>query len=249
VLGDGETINLPEPACFDPASLNIAVIAGDYDEMNLLLQNMGFVNYTVVDGLDADVLEGFLSDTANLAPYDILFFNGGHVEEHIFYDTNPANKTPDLVAENLQDYVADGGSVYASDWAYDVVESVWPAAIDFLGDDYTPNAAQLGDYDNVKAIVTDAAMAEFLGSQQANVIFDLPVWPAMNSVEPYVSIHLTGTVHYREGQESYTLASVPLLASFSGGKGRVAFSSFRVAANQTDEMMQIFQYMMYDVSK
>jgi hypothetical protein len=249
-LGDGENIVLPEPVCFDPQALNIAVITGDYDDMAKLLEKMGFINFTIIDGKDFDGLKGFLTRPENLEPFDVIFFNGGHVEEGIFYSKDPTNRTPEVVGVLLEEYVWNGGSVIASDWAYDDIELVWPDSIDFLGDDYTPNAAQLGEYAEFESTVTDASLAGFLGDQtNLSIEYDLPVWPPMVQVEPYVSVHLTGDVKYREGTQSYTLEDVPLLVSFSGGQGRVAFSTFRVAANQTPEMALVFQYMMYNVSK
>ena len=243
----GEHVELEEPNCFEPLEVSIALVSGDYDDVHLVLQNMGFANFTLVDGTDADDLAAFLSDSANLDPYDIVFFNGGHAEEGIFYDVNPANTVPETVRQSLSDYVSGGGSVFATDWSYDILELGWPEAVDFLGDDATPNAAQLGEYDLINAMVTDEALAEFLGTESVQIEYDLPVWPPITSVEGFVSIHLTGTVRYREGSSAYTLASVPLLVSFSAGNGRVGYSTFRIAANQSDEMVAILQYMMNEL--
>ncbi len=247
-VGDGEAIKLKEPSCFDPVSLNIALITGSYDDIHLVLQNMGFANYTLIDGSDSGVLEDFLTDPANLAQFDILFFNGGHHEQDIFYTTNVGNHVPEAVVQNLQEFVSAGGSVYASDWSYDVIEAAWPEAIDFLGDDKQPNAAQLGEYDLIKAKVTDEYLSQFLGKTDVNIEYDLPVWPPITSVEGYVSIHLTGTVRYREGTSTYTLASVPLLVTFAGGEGRVGFATFRVAANHDADMVLLLQYMMHELN-
>jgi hypothetical protein len=247
-LHAGEEFNLPEPDCFDPTSLNILVVTGDYDNTEALLQNMGFTNFSLLDGLDEDVLADFFRDPANLAQYDVIFLNGGCLERHVFWDTNPANDTPKIIAQNLKDYVYEGGSIFATDWAYDVIEAAWPDAIDFVGDDRTHDAAQVGEYDTVKASVTDEALSAYIADTTTEIDYDLPVWPPINSVEPYVSIHLTGSVHYREGESTYTLASVPLLVSFSGGNGRVAFSTFRIAANQTEDMTYIVQYVFHELA-
>lgn len=246
---DDEHIELDEPECFDPLALDIAIVTGDYDDVQLVLESMGFSNYTLIDGTDAQTLLTFLSDVENLRQYDVVFFNGGHVEDGVIYDRNPDNTVDDAIRANLDTYVQEGGSVYASDWSYDVVEQTWPDYIDFLGDDEEPDAAQLGDYAMVTASVTDESLSSFLGKTQLEVEYDLPVWPPVTTVEPYVSIHITGTVEYREGQNSYTLASVPLLVSFSAGSGRVAYSTFRVAANNNDDMILTLQYMMHDISE
>jgi hypothetical protein len=247
-LNAGEQVSLPEPDCFDPTSLNILVVSGNYDNTEVLLQNMGFTNFSLLDGLDESLMVGFFSDPANLAQYDVIFINGGCLERGIFWDTNPANPTPSLVSTNLKDYVYNGGSIFATDWAYDVIEASWPDALDFVGDDRMHDAAQVGEYDTINAQVTDEALSAYIGDTTTDIDYDLPVWPPMNSVEPYVSIHLTGSVHYREGEATYTLASVPLLVSFSGGNGRVAFSTFRVAANQTEDMTYVVQYVFHELA-
>jgi hypothetical protein len=46
---------------------------------------------------------------------------------------------------------------YASDWAYDVVEQIWPEAINFVGADEIPDSAQMGEYGMVTATVADLA--------------------------------------------------------------------------------------------
>lgn len=248
IVGDNEDIVLPEPVCFDPKSLNIAVVTGDYDNMQKLLENMGFINYSIIDGKNADELTDFLTRPENLEPFDVIFLNGGHVEEGIFYSDDPTDRTPEIVSILLDEYVWNGGNVVASDWAYDDIELVWPDAIDFLGDDLEPNAAQLGEYASFEAEITDDSLSEFIGADKVQVEFDLPVWPPMVQVEPYVSVHMQGDVSYREGTESYVIEDAPLLVSFSGGAGRVAFSTFRVSANRNEQMSGIFQYIMYNVS-
>lgn len=243
-LHDSEVLYLDEPACFDPTALDIALVSGDYDDVQRVLESMGFTSYTLIDGNDPEQIRAFVTDIESMRRFDLIFFNGGHLEKTIFYDTNPANETPAIVKANLQAYVNEGGSVYATDWAYDVIEQTWPDPIDFMGDDKTPDAAQLGEYDVINAAVTDESLASFLGKNQIEVEYDLPVWPPINAVEAYTSIHLSGTVRYREGQSSYTLASVPILVSFSQGRGRVGFSTFRIAANNNADTMLTLQHIL-----
>ena len=243
-VGDAEDVLLPSPTCFDPTALDIALISGDYDDVDTLLQDLGFTSYTVVDGGDPIALSAFLTDPDMLSKFDVVFFNGGHVEAGVIYDSNPANPIPNRVSQTLQAYVASGGSVFATDWAYDVVERAWPDAVDFMGDDRTPNAAQLGEYESVEAAVTDESLAAFIGGPRMSVEYDLPVWPPIVTAQPYVSVHLSGTVSYREGQSSYTLPAVPLLVSFSEGQGRVGFSTFRFASNRQDDTRLALQHLL-----
>jgi hypothetical protein len=245
-VGSGETIQLDEPDCFDPLALDVAVITGDYDDFNLVLDQMGFANYQLIDGLDEAALTTFLDDPSELEKYDIIFFNGGFIEEGVIYDTEDGTDTgPTQRIANIVDYVAGGGSIYASDWAYDVVEEGWPDRADFVGADEVPDDAQKGDYEVVTAAISDTALAEFLGKNYLDVTYDLPVWAPVESVASSVSVHLTATVPYSDGLSDYTLTSVPILYSFNSGDGKVVYSTFRVARNASDDMVATLQYMMY----
>jgi hypothetical protein len=248
-VGDGDEVALEEPDCFDPLQLDVAVVMGDYDNFDLVLDNMGFANYYVVEGVFESELVTFLSDVEAMKTYDIIFLNGGHVEENVIYDLedgDAAGQTAQIKA-NILEYVQAGGAIYASDWAYDIVEQVWPDRIDWVGDDAVPDDAQHGEYDLVTANIRDAAMADWIGNDSMEIEFDLPVWPPMESVEGSVTTHLEANVTYRVGTNSYDLAQVPIMVSFSSGEGRVVFSSFRVAKNSSTDMLLILQYMMYNL--
>lgn len=245
---ENQGVELPEPDCFDPLSLDVAVIAGDYDDFGEVLTDMGFVNYKTVNGTDPDELVDFLSTVENLTKYDIIFINGGVIEDGVFYNVaDPTNETPDTVMANIKTFVEGGGGLYASDWSYDVVEVGWPDKITFVGTDAIRDDAQKGDYKMVQAAVQDANLSEYLGKQYVQVEFDLPVWPPIQNTADSVSVHLAGTVPYSDGLSSYTLASVPLLVSFNAGNGNVAFSSFRVVRNAGTDMYGVLQYMMYNL--
>ena len=245
-LPSGEVVELPEPGCFDPLEVDVAVITGDYDDFQLVLSNMGFANYTLVDGLDQDDITSFLTDAEEMSHYDIIFINGGALEEGVLTSSTDSALS-EQIRSNLASYVSAGGQVYASDWAYDFVETVWPDPIDFMGEDDILDDAQVGEYGLVSAAVADAPMAEWLGSDYVQIEYDLPVWPPIQSVEPAVSVHLSGTIEYRDGTHTYSLSGVPLLVSFTSGEGRVVFSTFRVAPNASTDMMLVLQYMIYNL--
>jgi hypothetical protein len=248
-VGDGDFVQLDEPECFDPLQVDVAIVAGDYDNFDTVLSSMGFANFFLVDGTNPTELTDFLSDTAAMSQYDIIFFNGGHQEEDVIYDTDASDTAGvhSTVVQNIRDYVSAGGSVYASDWAYDVIEQGWPDRMTWVGDDTIPNDAQMGEYTTVSATVKDEAMADWLGSSTISVQYDLPVWPPIASAAESVTTHLEANVSYRQGTESYNLAQVPVLVSFTSGEGRVVFSTFRVARNGSDDMLLILQYMMYSL--
>jgi hypothetical protein len=310
-IDEREDVQIDEPDCFDPLELDVAVVTGDYDEFQDVLDHMGFANYELIDGLHAAEMAGFLMDLDTMLQYDIIVFNGGHVEEGMVYeipeeeeeeegpgsifdgdDTGSADDPPEdtgspeegedlpeedtaaeadadgedadaddgmteeepvvgynyeVIHNNIKAYVNAGGAIYASDWAYDVVEQIWPEAINFVGADEIPDSAQMGEYGMVTATVADDALAEWLDADYTQVEFDLPVWPPIEGVADTVSVHLTGNIEYREGTNIFPLTASPLLVSFTSGEGKVAFSTFRVAKNADSEIILTLQYMMYSL--
>ncbi len=244
----GRTTKLDEPPCLDPSTLDIAVIAGNYDDFDQVLDHMGIADYAIIDGLDQAQLEDFLLNPTAMADYDLIFFNGGALEEGIVYDTaDSTNPLPAEIQQNLRDFVEAGGSVYASDWAYDVIVQTWPGRLDFLGAEGTPNSAQLGSSQTVNARVSNYAMSEFLEAEgdYVPVVFDLPVWPPVVQVSSTVSTHLVADVEYRENGVTLYQAASPLLVSFNGGGGRVVFSSYRMVANDSEDMVKVMKYVMF----
>ncbi len=145
-VGDEDAVFIDEPDCFDPLTLNVAVVKGDYDDFDLILERMGFANYTLVDGLLESESKDFFGDLETMKQYDLIFVNGGFVEEGVVFSSDGTHET---YLQNIRDYVSGGGAVYASDWAYDVVELGWPDRVDFAGDDTVVDDAQGGEYDLV----------------------------------------------------------------------------------------------------
>jgi hypothetical protein len=255
----GQTVQLSEPDCFDPLELKVAVVTGDYDDFQRVIEQMGFENYTIYDGLttgndicDAceDNLRNFLLDADEMAQFDIIMFNGGHIEEDIVYDLDEGNAGDAVeIMGNIVGFVQNGGSIYASDWAYDEIEIGWPGRIDFVGKDTLPNDAEVGAPQTVDATISDGALADWLGTEDGHIDLDytLSTWPPALTVDPTVSVHVQGDVHVQLGPVNDTLNASPLLVSFNDGSGKVVYASFRVAANASTDMLLTMQYMMYSL--
>ena len=162
---------LPEDECLDPESVKVAVVTGYYDTIHVLLNEMG-VEYDTYG--EQNYLTKLLLDPEKMAEYDIIFFNCGM----------PMNwlAKREEVALNLSTYVADGGSVYASDWAHNIVEASWPAAIDFRGydsvfiDPYVEwDEPYVGVEGTVEGRVMDGAMKALVGDT-IDLDYDLGGW-------------------------------------------------------------------------
>jgi hypothetical protein len=230
---EGQVVDLPDPACFQPIDANVAVVSGDWDDLGSVFPALGINEWTVVDGQGGVEIIDFLTDEESLAEYDAIFFDGGHLEENIFYGV-PDDPTVAAVKGALKTWVRNGGYLFASDWSYDVIEQIWPDEIEFFGEDTVPDAAQVGEPGVVTADVLDADLAEVIGSPLVELTYDIPVWPLAESST--AKVWMTGAAKYREGFEVSTLEDSPLMVSFEKGDGRVVFTSFRLAVNDDENL-------------
>jgi hypothetical protein len=248
VTMDAQDLTMEEPDCSGSTDVSVAVITGDYDQMDVVLGQLGIQNYDLINGLTGDELVQFLSVPENMAFYDAIFFPGGHLEEDVIYDTNGDNEQGVLVIQTaIRAYVEGGGMVYASDWSYDVVESIWPDQIDFLGDDSVPDAAQKGENAIVTAKLMDNGLKTAVGTEQVSVNFQLDGWPVIDRVGDGTTIYMRGDIPWREGMESYIIEDTPLLAGFSYGEGEVIFSSWLQSTNAEGDALEIIRHLLQDL--
>ena len=167
-VGSGMT-EIPADECMlEPP--DIAVVTGDYDHIEDIIGGMGF-EYTEIDGqyTTGEYLT-FLRNPAAMAEFDIIFFNCGAGMDWLYTDA-------DLVRANIREFVANGGSIYASDWlllhrgALPIVHGLlWGGRVVWL--------SQVGA-GSVTGRVLDPAMEVIIGSAAADINFDLDMWVAM----------------------------------------------------------------------
>jgi hypothetical protein len=156
---------------------NIAVISGDYDQMECVLLNMGMEPGAVhlFNGMPGDPLFGggtpnaegefseLLNDSARMKQYNIIFVNCSNNQ----YEGLLSNAA---VRSNIEDYVASGGRLYVTDWSYDYLEQVnsFSGMIDFAPgvSDSAPeplDEGAIGDSDiTTEALVHDEQLADWL---------------------------------------------------------------------------------------
>ena len=240
---DTGDVEVPEGTCGVGADVNVAVVTGDYDDFEEVLGQVGVSRVELVNGQTGEELVQFLSDAEHLAEYDAVFFPGGQLEEDVIYDTDgSASVQVAGVQSALQAYVVGGGTLYVSDWSYDLVEQLWPDRIDFVEDDTIPDAAQVGEEAQVTADVVNHMLEDAIGSAQVDISFDLDAWPVMKYAPDGTRVYLKADVPYRIGMDSYTLENSPLLVSFEEGEGQVFFSSWRHESNARGNGLEVIRY-------
>ena len=214
----GGVYELPEAFCqLDPPS--IAVVSGDYDHIEGILHGVE-LDYTLYNGrAGASQYLSLLQDPTEMAKYDILFFNCGVSESWL---SNPN------IAENIRQFVFNGGSIYASDWAHLFVEVPFPDHIDFFGTDHHHTEARSGYQGYLNANVKNNAMIEILDSTTAQINYDLGGWVVAENTASGVEVLLTGQVpaYDQQTNSNVTVPNAPLAVRFTYGEGRVVFTTF-----------------------
>lgn len=125
-----------EKLCFGADQTRLAVLAGEYDRIQEVLDGLE-LSYTLFCGDASDDLPArrLLTDREALAAFEVLFINCGSG-----IDLRSTNGEIDEMVENLRWFVAQGGSVYASDLAADFVERGWPGRVGFVMNTARPSA-------------------------------------------------------------------------------------------------------------
>lgn len=244
---DSSDVEITPPAeCGGGGDITAAVIQGDYDSFESILPDLGIADYQLVNGLTGDELAQFLTDGAGLADFDVIFFNGGHIEEDVFYDVDGTDTagTVQAVRDTLKAYVDAGGTVFASDWSYDVIETTWPGKIDWHGEDTTPDAAQIGAAPaTVNGKIVDGDLQATLGVAEVDVAYDLDAFPIADTVDETVTIYVQGEVPWLDGMEEGSNKGSPMLMSFASGDGLVIVSTWLFEGNAEGDVGNVARQM------
>ena len=198
-----------------PPPHSIAITPGIYDNIQSVLSTMGFAAATDYDIIEADeaALPGALDG------YRYYFINCGH-------DLDPLNAG---VQANIRGFVEGGGSLYASDWALDVVLALWPAAL--------TDGGQTGAPELVDATVLDEELEAYLGKNAVSLDYNLGAWWTLVSVG-------AGTTEMIRGSSGF-VSGRPLLVQFEAGDGRVTYTTFHNEAQTTFDMDRILAFLVF----
>lgn len=255
-----------DKTCLAADAARLAVIGGDYDAIEGILDRLGF-EYDLYCGADGHTWPArqLLGDWDRLRTYDVVFINCG---AHLDLRRGDAGEQ---MRNNLRRFVDDGGSVYASDLAAGVVDRLWTGAVRFETDRAAPAPtdaccrcvdcpAECGFDDcvdccgvpavqcleaptlgrgrpsSVDAQITHPDLAAYLGSDRLAVAFDLGGWVQIAGVS------VATTVLVRDGNRA-------LMVLFDVGEagGRVAYTSFHNRAQLSAEVETILRALLFQL--
>ena len=204
--------------CIDVGELKLAVVDGDYDSIEEILDYLGFP----YDFYTADAGAGLVSNAEAIAPYDAVFLNCGGA----YSGWSAAAMT------GLRSYAMAGGKVYASDWAYITIERAFPDMVRFYGE---PNGSPtIGSVAMVTGAVIDPALREVMG-KEVELYYQLPAWVVAEDVGEGSSVIVEGSPPTDAG----SLIDAPLTIRAPQGKGSALYTTFHNESQATADAKQI----------
>ncbi len=203
-LEDEECIQAEDPTVF---------VYDGHDTIQYVLDDIG-IEYTLKEThtqtdpderpVESWMLEHF-SSYESIADADILFINCG-AHEWSFEFLSEEDEA--LVFGNLKRFVDEGKAIYVSDWSYDILEKIYPDAVDWLGEDTVLNAAEhAGDFHDMpsqtlKGTVVDPSMEAFLGKAEVDISIGYTV-AIPQALGPNTRALITADV-YVTGESNFT---------------------------------------------
>lgn len=183
--------------------LRIAVTPKGYDDIGAVMRRLEYPF--------KQVKEALLYDAGNLSEFDVLFINcssscRGHAAK---------------ASKALERYVADGGTIYASDYASDYIAVAFPKAVQFAG--------RHGKKGKITAYIVDKGVRALMG-EKIQLNFDMGSWEQIKSVGEGVHVYIEH-------------AGRPILVSFEHGRGQVIYTCFHNHAQVTDQEARLLRYL------
>ncbi|MCY0967789.1 hypothetical protein [Chryseobacterium wangxinyae] len=175
VVKDNETVNLTANQTKLNQVAKIAYVKGSYDKIEDIITNLG---YTATEITNAD-----LANINTLAQYDIVFLNCGSRN----YGANQSLYP--LIDTNLAIFVANGGSIYASDWDVSyLVGGTDNTNNCSLSGGFVPDSKlcskNIGSTGLLAASVNNAGLTAALGFNTLNINYDLGAWQKIINYDP-----------------------------------------------------------------
>ena len=205
-----------EPAA-KPLRLAVSHTKKDvWDDMGKLLDELGRgYKYQTVR----------MSDLFNASKYD---------DFDVLFLTCSSEGNEHAVAENVRRFVANGGTLYASDWRYAVVAMAFPDMVN-------QRAAAEGKDQELDADVIDPGLQDALGAKRLRLKFDLDHWKTAAFGGDRVKVLMKAK--YKTQQDSWSQA--PLLVKFPFDKGTVIFTSFHNEAQNSEVEQKLLKYLVF----
>lgn len=236
LVESGIVTTIPDDACALEHAPRIAVVHGSqYDNVEAVLAEIG-IEAETIDVYDDTWADELLGSDVLVNDYDILFLNCRSNE--VTFAANPT------MQQRLRDFVAAGGSLHASDQAYDLIELTFPDRISFLGDDEVRGAADEGASVDLIARILDDGLRGALNRSNVPIHYGLATWSVMTGVADGVHVYLEADAPLIDGD---TIDNAPQIVGFEHGEGHVVYSSFHQEPGIGVEQENVLKMIMFEL--
>ncbi|MFO0870548.1 MAG: hypothetical protein U0935_16595 [Pirellulales bacterium] len=218
--------------------LRLAVTPADFDDMGRLLRELGegyaYDNLALDELLDADKLK----------QYDVIFATCGGAPDSWLGEAVGAGERNSRVyiikpevgeklRSALRGFVQNGGTLYASDWRYQIVSIAFPELV-------SASKIAQGDRQEVQAEVVDDGLREVVG-EKIPLNFDQEGWYPAAFRSSDAKVYVRGAYQaLRAGQEES-----PLLVRVPFGQGSIIFTSFHNEAVNSEIETKLLKYLVF----
>lgn len=253
-----------DKVCLDGTAVNIAVVGGAYDAVEDLVTGLNLTyDQKGDDNANLTAARTFLSNPNEMANYDIIFLNCGELYGRLG-PLFPFQQDPrPQIVNNLRNFVNNGGSIYASDWAFPWVEMAFGDVLDMLGVEGDGNGSKMGFApQTVTADVLTTDLQTILGRNTATIAFphNPPAvvntnWVVLEGVGPQTVNQIRADVQLCSTPSNCSTAgatqsAAPLLVTWKAPSGgTVVFTSFhnKRQATLNQDMELILRYLIFQL--
>lgn len=188
-----------------------------------------------------------LADPSLLSKYHILFVPCSFSSGTTCDTWVPAADTN--VKKNLQDFVAAGGKLYATDYSYEFVRQPFPGYVTWQNESSAIGSACLqGSYD-APASSPDQGLTDWLAVQGTTSFEVVENWTQIRSVNPVQTTDVDGNPAtitpkvWIEGQTGQ--GTRPVTVAFERACGRVLFSTYHTEAGSSAGLLPQEKALLY----
>ena len=194
----------------------LAFVKGLFDSIESIVQG-------VLGNPIEEIQASQLGSSAVTSAYRMIFLNCG-------LDTDPLFNNPNVVT-NLKAFLQNGGTIYASDWAADYVNKLFPGVTFEL----------TGDAQSTTATIVDASLQAFLGKSTVSIVYDLGSWANLLTTPANATVLLRA--NYTAGGNQLT--NRPIAFSLPQGAGRLVFTTFHNEVGATADQIAVLRHFIY----
>jgi hypothetical protein len=184
--------------------------------------------------------------------YGIIFINCGP-HDWALDDFSPSDVNKSL--QNLREWVAQGGSLYVSDWAYTVLQRLYPDAATWYGDG-SEDAARAATSQHFTGSVVDTDLKGALGKTGTSLLFEKSQVAIATSLGSTSRALINADIEVSTGSgyhnhDTQQMTNIPVLFEVKpadlepGSKGRVLFTSFHNGPDNTSDMDDVLRAIVF----